>query len=130
MSGKGALLDTNVVIELLSGKEEVLDRLSEYDELLLSMVVVGELYYGAENSGRKTHHLQLIDAFLEQCTLLPVDQKVSERYASLKMSLKRKGKPIPENDIWIAATALAHDLELLSSDAHFQELDIRVKPPE
>jgi tRNA(fMet)-specific endonuclease VapC len=52
-----------------------------------------------------------------------VNVKTAEIYARIRLQLKRKGKPIPENDIWIAAICVEHDVPLATSDGHFLEID-------
>lgn len=64
-----------------------------------------------------------IESFLAKCTILIPDYKTAEVYGKTKASLAKKGKPIPDNDIWIAVIALQHDLELYTTDAHFREVD-------
>lgn len=61
--------------------------------------------------------------FLNNCTVLYPDEKTADFYGSVKAALTRKGKPIPDNDIWIAAMALQHDLNLFTTDGHFAEID-------
>ena len=129
MSGKRVLLDTNVVIDLLAGDPEVLELLSEMDELLLPSQVVGELYYGAENSERKEQHLEGIEAFLSKCRIVPTDERVAKEYGRVKRELKEKGTPIPENDVWIAATSRTWGLPLLTGDAHFRGLELELWSP-
>jgi tRNA(fMet)-specific endonuclease VapC len=126
MSGKRVFLDTNVVIDLLAGDPKVLELLSEMDELLLPSQVVGELYYGAENSERKEHHIERIEAFLSRCRIISVDDRIAKEYGRVKRELKEKGTPIPENDVWIAATARTWGLPLLMSDAHFRGLELEL----
>lgn len=130
MSGRKALLDTNIVIDLLAGEETVVDILSELDELLIPVVVVGELYYGAENSERREHHIEKVRTFLSKCSIIHLDEKVAEQYGRVKKELKDKGKPIPENDVWIASIAKTLDTQLISNDAHFRELEIELLSPD
>jgi tRNA(fMet)-specific endonuclease VapC len=92
-------------------------------EVVLSAVVLGELTYGAMNSRSPEANLANLERLGEQCTFAPVDEIVVRRYGQVRLALKRKGRPIPENDIWIAATAIALDATLLTDDAHFDEVD-------
>lgn len=68
-------------------------------------------------------HIEQIKTFLLRCTVLSADQATAEACAKVKAALLNKGKPIPENDIWIAATALQYDLPLYTNDKHFSEVD-------
>ena len=64
-----------------------------------------------------------VDAFASANAILDCDTDTARQYGSIKQSLRSKGRPIPDNDIWIAATALQHDLTLVTEDAHFDEVD-------
>jgi tRNA(fMet)-specific endonuclease VapC len=77
------------------------------------------LYFGAMKSTRASENLRIVEAFLSHSIVLPCDLQVAHAYADIKLGLKRQGTPVPENDIWIAAVALAHDLVLATRDRHF-----------
>ena len=72
--------------------------------------------YGAYNSGKVQVNLDRLDELLRDTTVLGCDEETSRLYARCKIELKRKGRPINENDIWIAATAIQHELSLVSRD--------------
>jgi tRNA(fMet)-specific endonuclease VapC len=74
-------------------------------------------------SANPAKHLAEVQAFLGNCTLLATDSETGKLYGSIKTSLLAKGKPIPENDIWIAAVAVQHNLALFTSDKHFKEVE-------
>lgn len=97
--------------------------LNHGDEWYLSAVVVGELYYGAYGSQRVEDNLAVIARPAEQVEVLPVDKVTARVFGEIHQQLSAKGHPIPENDIWIAATALQHEHELVTHDAHFSEVD-------
>jgi tRNA(fMet)-specific endonuclease VapC len=82
-------------------------------------VVLGELPYGALRAQRREAQLSLIRDFLQTAILLLPDQSTTERYGQVKAELAGIGKLIPDNDIWIAATARQLDLPLVTRDAHF-----------
>jgi predicted nucleic acid-binding protein len=63
-----------------------------------------------------------LEALVELCALLDVTRSIADRYAEIRQSLSGKGTPIPEADLWIAATCVEHDLPLLSEDAHFDRV--------
>jgi tRNA(fMet)-specific endonuclease VapC len=117
------LLDTNIVIALFAGEAAVLHEFSNADEVFLSSVVLGELYYGARKSARTAQNVARVDAFAASNVVLTCDVDTAQQYGVIKESLRTKGKLIPENDIWIAATALQHGLPLTTRDAHFHEVD-------
>jgi tRNA(fMet)-specific endonuclease VapC len=84
--------------------------------------VLGELYYGAFRSGRIQENLAVIDALAQEVTVLPVDESTARLFGAIHQELRAKGKPIPENDIWIAAAAKQYDLTLVTRDGHFAEV--------
>jgi tRNA(fMet)-specific endonuclease VapC len=119
MSGR-YLLDSNVIIALFAGENSVLDGISKADEV--PSIAVGELYYGAENSRRRETNLVRVEEFSEANVVLNCDRETARWYGLVKKGLKERGRPIPENDIWIAALALQHDLILVTRDEHFHEI--------
>ncbi len=122
MSGK-LLLDTNAVIALFENNHQVKSHIVNSTKVFLPSVALGELFYGAFNSKHVEQNLLKITDFCTTLTVLPCDVAVAHRDGQLKKGLRDKGKPIPENDIWIAATAIENELELLSNDQHFENLD-------
>ena len=113
------LLDTNIVIALFAGDEQVTTRLREAREVFVPSIVIGELNYGARKSGRSRENLDRVNSFASGSAVLACDVVTASYYGEVKASLQQKGKPIPENDIWIAALALQHELVLVSRDDHF-----------
>lgn len=117
------LLDTNIVIDLLANEGSVVDRFPRDMGFYIPSIVVGELYFGAYYSGRIESNPERIDAFLEKATVLAADRLTASHYASIRRLLRQKGKPIPENDVWIAALAQQHDLKVATRDSHFTLID-------
>lgn len=122
MSGR-YLLDTNVVIALFAADPGVLKLLDDADEVFLSSVVLGELYYGAAKSARPTKNTQRIDELAASTTVLECTHETARRYGRIKDSLRARGSPIPENDIWISAHADEHQLTLDTRDEHFRRIE-------
>jgi tRNA(fMet)-specific endonuclease VapC len=121
------LLDTNIVIALFAGETAVVDKISQADELFVPSIVLGELFYGAERSGRTKQNQERVHQFAEANTILDCDKETAVWYGRIKNQLAQSGRPIPENDIWIAATAASHNLTLVSRDRHFLEIhDLQV----
>jgi len=121
MNGK-YLLDTNILIALFANDANVQAELGQASEVLIPSIVFGELYYGARKSGRVEANIQRVEALSFQSAILNCDEETARHYALIKHDLRLKGKPIPENDIWIAALAGQHHLILVTRDAHFQEV--------
>ena len=120
----GSLLpDTNVVVALLAGDPETRDFLSQAEMTFLPSIVLGELYYGAWKSRQKEANSSRIDALAAKSAVLPVDAVTAWHFGQIKSALRAKGRPIPENDIWIAALAKQYGLGLLTHDQHFKEVD-------
>ncbi|EKD81097.1 MAG: hypothetical protein ACD_39C01981G0004 [uncultured bacterium] len=121
MSGK-YLLDTNIVIEIFQGKQPILDRLNQIKNVFTPSIVIGELYFGAFKSGRLQDNVVRINEFALKNEILNCDQHTGKIYGEIKAGLKSIGRPIPENDIWIASIALQYDLTLLTRDSHFNHV--------
>jgi len=118
-----ALLDTSAAAALLRGDGAASEKLRAVDEAYTSVVVLGELLYGARHSANVAGNLEHVAAFAAAIVALPVDQETAEVYARIKQVLRTKGRPIPDNDLWIASSAIQHELALLHRDAHFEEID-------
>ncbi len=121
MDGK-FLLDTNIVIAFLTG-DETLQGPSPASELYISTIAMGELYYGALNSTKVDENIQRLEEFFRDAVSVPCDGGTARMYGEIKLSLRKKGRPIPDNDIWIAASAMEHSLTLVSRDEHFHNVD-------
>ena len=117
------LLDTHIVIALFAREAAVQQHLAEASEVFVLSIVLGELYYGARKSARVTEHLARLDEFVTSSTVLPCDTATAQQYGNIKNMLRAKGRPIPENDIWIAALALQYQLTLVARDGHFHAVD-------
>lgn len=121
-SGDRVALDTSVAIDVLAGKADA-RLLSSVREHLLPAPVVGELRYGALNSRKAAENLAKVEALVTRCVVLNVTAETAKVYAELRLALKQKGKPIPENDLWIAALCVEHQVALAALDAHFDAID-------
>jgi tRNA(fMet)-specific endonuclease VapC len=122
VNGK-ALVDTNVVIALFAGEPAVVEQLQQRTAVFLCAPVLGELRYGAQASARVENNLARLDEFARALIVLPCDDGTATVYASVKYGLRKKGRSISENDVWIAAIARQHGLTLLTRDGHFEEID-------
>ncbi|MEP7364284.1 MAG: type II toxin-antitoxin system VapC family toxin [Acidobacteriota bacterium] len=117
------LLDTNIIIDLLAGAQAVHSHLEEAVEVFLPAIALGELFFGAAKSGRPAENLAKIERFASGRAIVPCDLDVAREYGRVKQRLKEQGRPIPENDIWIAATAIRHEMTLVTRDGHFNAVD-------
>jgi tRNA(fMet)-specific endonuclease VapC len=122
MTGR-VLLDTNVVIALFEQERSAQDGLSRVEDYYVPSIVLGELYYGAEWSGRPKENVTRTDRFAAASKVLVPDAESARQYGAIRNALRGKGKPIPDNDIWIAAIARQHSLTLIARDAHVREIE-------
>nr|WP_323257003.1 type II toxin-antitoxin system VapC family toxin [Spirulina sp. CCNP1310] len=118
------MLDTNIVIALFANEVQIKENLAQANAIFIPSIVIGELSYGARKSGRVEANLAKIDLFVGDSTILVCDTETARQYGDVKNQLRLKGRPLPENDIWIAALALQHDLILVTRDTHFQAVEI------
>ena len=116
------LLDTNRLSDALSESEDVLNELESAESLHVPVIALGELRSGFLRGRRPAENEKRLAWFLSQNGVftLDIDGPVSHRYAALHHVLRTKGRPIPTNDLWIAAIAIEHGLVLYTRDAHFQ----------
>jgi tRNA(fMet)-specific endonuclease VapC len=117
-------LDTNRLTDLFRGDSALAGQLEACDEIRIPLMVLGEIKAGlyGGNAGRRNEIL--LNRLLAKPTvgiLLPA-RETAEQYARLFVQLKKAGTPIPDNDLWIAALALEHDLTLVTRDKHFQHI--------
>ena len=120
MNGAGrVLLDTSVIVDYFRGDQRLRPRFAAVTAMYVPLVVLGELHYGAQRAPRREEAVAQVREFLRTATLLLPDNKTAEQYGEIKAELARVGRPIPENDIWIAAMARQHDLPVATRDSHF-----------
>jgi tRNA(fMet)-specific endonuclease VapC len=122
---KRLLIDTNAYSALMAGDTTVRDMLAEHEVILMSPVVVGELYDGFRGGARDRENRRILARFLEKprTACIPVTNSTAEWFAEIKRGLRKKGLPIPINDVWIAASCMEHGARLLSFDEHFSDVD-------
>ena len=123
MTGSKIVLDTSIVIAWLKGDQIIADKIDKADTAYIPVFVLGELYYGAQYSLNVQTNLATINKIAENYELLNTNIETAFFYGALKAQLRKKGKPIPENDIWIASITQQHQLILISRDKHFDEID-------
>jgi tRNA(fMet)-specific endonuclease VapC len=119
------LLDSNAYSEFMRGNRQVRELVRTAEEVLLSAVVVGEQLFGFRQGQRFEQNLAELRSFLESpyVSFIPVGPVTADRYSRIMASLKAKGRPIPTNDVWIAAHAIETGADLLSADTHFEQVD-------
>ena len=95
MNGK-FIVDANVIIDFLRGKNNLLEQLLKENIVSVSVIVVGELIFGAENSIQIKKHKKLIESLISKVNVVDIDFKTAVIYGKIRADLKKLGKPIPE----------------------------------
>ena len=118
-------LDTNAYSDYLRGVAPRVAVVRSAELIHLPLIVLGELRAGFAAGSREAENLATLGQFLAspRVTVLRPDEATTEHYARIFLQLRKKGAAIPTNDLWIAALAIQHDLDLCTSDAHFREVN-------
>ena len=121
---KKLLIDTNIYSFALRGDNSVIGVLRETDEIGFSVISIGELLTGFKLGTKEEKNRKELEEFLDspRVVVYPVDESTAEFYAQILINLHDIGKPIPTNDIWIAAVAFQNGLKLFTKDNHFQTI--------
>jgi tRNA(fMet)-specific endonuclease VapC len=121
---KRILIDTNIYSYALRGIPDVINTLQKANEICISSISIGELLFGFKNGSREQEMREELEVFLDapRVQIHYIDETTAEFYADILTLLRKKGKPIPTNDIWIAAVAFQHGLKLFSKDRHFDNI--------
>ena len=117
-------LDTNRLTDLFQGDAALADWLATCDEVWIPLVVLAEIKAGFYGGSQQHKNEVLLQALLAKPTvaILFPSRETAEHYARLFVQLKRAGTPVPDNDLWIAALALEHNLRLITRDQHFERV--------
>jgi tRNA(fMet)-specific endonuclease VapC len=119
------IIDTNAYVAFKRGDPRILKVLATADKLFFSVTVLGELLAGFAAGTKEAKNREELSKFLEspRVGVYPITELTADNYALIYASLRRKGQPIPTNDLWIAASALEHGAGVLTLDAHFKHID-------
>ena len=117
------LLDTNAIVALLNNEASIETILTPPNTGFIPIIAVGELLFGAEKSARVEANVKRTMSFIDQRTVLGCDIETANWYGKVAQRLRAKGRPIPQNDMWIAAIALRYDLTLMTKDEHFSVVE-------
>ena len=117
------LLDTNAAIARIRGDQALMQLLVHADEIFVPVIVLGELYYGAENSAKIQDNLIQIEQLRSSVIVLDCDQDTAREFGRLAHEQRVKGRMLPDNDMWIAALARQHYLKVITRDSHFEEVN-------
>lgn len=118
-------LDTNAYVAFKRGDTDILTVLQHAPSIVVCVTVVGELLAGFAAGQRESANRGELSQFINtpRVKVVPGTAATADLYALIYAALRRKGQPIPTNDLWIAASSLEHGAALLSFDAHFQNID-------
>ncbi len=113
------ILDTNGLSALVEGALVLQPILSKANRVAIPVVALGEYRYGISQSRDRLRYEQWLADYLPGFQILDIDERTTFSYSAVRAELKKAGKPIPSNDMWIAALCRQHSLPLLSRDHHF-----------
>ena len=113
------ILDTHALSAAADNDPAVITILARADQVAIPVIVLGEYRYGIAQSRNRATYESWLTGLLQDCFVLDITEPTTQHYAEIVLELKRKGKPIPTNDLWIAALSRQHGLPLLSRDRHF-----------
>jgi tRNA(fMet)-specific endonuclease VapC len=116
------ILDTNAVSALFAGDPLISGVLEGEQQHHLPVVVIGEYWFGLMRSRHRGRLGRLLELLIHESIVLPVDVETAHCYANLREHLRGSGRPIPENDIWVAALSSQHGLPIVSRDVHFDDV--------
>ena len=113
------ILDTNALSAAADREPSALAIVSEAESITVPVIVLGEYRLGIAQSRHRVSYENWLHEWISSVTVLDIDEETSQSYAALGLELKRKGRPIPTNDLWIAALCRQHVLPIVSRDQHF-----------
>jgi predicted nucleic acid-binding protein len=113
------ILDTNALSAYLDRTKEAVDVVSEAPDLAIPVIVAGEFAFGIAQSRHREAYERSLQRMLERCTVLEIGIETARHYAAIRLELKAAGKPIPANDVWIAALSRQYAMPVMSRDSHF-----------
>lgn len=119
------ILDTNAYSAFKRGNDDIFEVIQHAEEIAISPIVLGELCAGFEGGNKTKQNRIELQQFLEssRVKIYPITSDTSNFFSQIVTLLKKKGRPIPTNDIWIAAGVLEQGGVLCTFDAHFQEIE-------
>jgi tRNA(fMet)-specific endonuclease VapC len=120
-----AFLDTNAYRKLFDGDSNLLEQVELLGEIYMSPIILGELFAGFRKGNSEKRNLMWLSKFLESQSVevKEIGVETARMYAQIKNALEQKGKPIPTNDMWIAAQAMELGATLITFDRHFEEIE-------
>jgi predicted nucleic acid-binding protein len=117
-------IDSNRYTDLCVGDEQAVSVIRGADEIHLPLVVLAELRSGFAHGARRGENERLLTRFLNspRVRVVSPDEQTTQFYAEIYVDLRKKGRPIPTNDLWIAALVMQHGLVLFDRDSHLDHV--------
>lgn len=118
------LLDTSAYSALRRGHPEILGIIRRSDRIVFNPVIIGELLAGFKKGSRAGTNMSELSRLLEspRVTVVDITYTTAECYALIFDGLRKAGKPVPEHDVWISASAMEHGLLVVTTDHHFENV--------
>ena len=113
------ILDTNALSAVADGETSVVNHIGKAERIAVPVVVLGEYRFGIAQSRHRASYESWLKEWIAVVMVLSIDEETTHSYSAIGLELKKAGKPIPANDLWIAALCRQHSLPLLSRDRHF-----------
>ncbi len=113
------ILDTNALSAAADREPGALEVVASAERLSVPVIVLGEYRLGIAQSRHRTDYEKWLREWVAAVRVLVIDEETAYFYAAIGLELKRKGKPIPANDLWIASLCRQYGLPLISRDRHF-----------
>lgn len=122
---KRILVDTNAYAAFKKNEPSAVTTIRTVEYIGINTVVLGELLCGFKGGSKEAKNRKELEQFLDspRVHVIQIDEETSEFYAQVYWDLKKKGKPIPANDLWVAASAMRYGLALFTFDIHFNDID-------
>ncbi len=119
------LIDTNIYSSAFRGNPDIIATLKQVSQIRITAISIGELLSGFKGGFKEEENRQELGHFMDspRVSIISVDEDTAEYYSAILNGLKKKGTPIPTNDIWIAAAAFQYGLQLYTLDKHFHHIE-------
>lgn len=113
------ILDTNALSAVADGENSAIELVARAERLAVPVIVLGEYRLGIAQSRHRTSYESWLRQWIAAVLVLDIDEETTHSYAAIGLELKKAGRPMPANDLWVAALCRQHSLPLLSRDRHF-----------
>jgi tRNA(fMet)-specific endonuclease VapC len=116
------ILDTNALSAFADGVPLAVAAVDAANDVAIPVIVLGEFRYGVTHSKRRREYEAWLDRYLPVFRVLDITTETAFEYAVIRSELRLLGRPIPANDVWVAALCREHELPVLSRDGHFDHV--------